>query len=728
MRRKFSVETLDGRKLTLTAESAEDAVEAAKIWEKENPIEDQYAGADPSLMSRANRDAMRLAEYRGEQPTSSLDYQARVEEEANRFAKALPFGAPSAVTGLAEFAPGRVGEVAASASDALQRMAKEYGGSQAGFKAGQIGASMVPAAGAARLTGAVLSKAPQALKNIPFISSAGRMVGEGLKGAAGGAVVGASTPVGSVDDRIGEKLQNVSTDALIGGGLGLLGGAGGEAIKYFGGGKLPSFFRDMMAGTSAKTYKRAQDLRERAEAAGVKLTAPEAIQAAIGTPTNIGALESVVAQSTPGGAIMQQLYAGRPRDIARAATNVISNISPQRNPYELTLEAQRLSGPIRNIESSFREPGGTAYREALKEKTVSPAVVEDLITKAREIIAEDKSGKIIAPKFKKFIKLLTDQKAKPASVTRETLPGSGKTRVFKTTPAIEARPQTDANTLNIIQKQFSDFKSKQLEGLSRLAAGPMKRLLGEFDDSLKANVAGLKEAAALYEKGARRSDLFAATPSGQVGRAKNLADVQEQLMPRVPMAGQQREIKKAAQLMGGVGSPELPRAVIAQALRDTANRTLKKAGRAGELQQYGGALFAKEIAANPQSFANLVSALRGAGALTKPIKELLRAYRATGYRQPIGSPTYGRQQLMEELSDLPGIQGVVTQPLGFAAKAATKATTDRAMRELAEIFVSPNGIAKIQALAARNDAAGEAARRFLAMQRAATNVGIAANN
>jgi len=728
MKKRFSVETPDGREITVMADNAEVAVKAAKMWEKDNPIEDQYAGADPSLMSRANRDAMRLAEYRGEQPTSSLDYQARVEEEANRFAKALPFGAASVPTGLAEFAPGRAGEVSASASTALQRMAKEYGGSQAGFKAGQIGASMVPAAGAARLTGAVLSKAPQALKNIPFISSAGRIVGEGLKGAAGGAVVGASTPVGSVDDRTGEKLQNVYWDALIGGGFGLLGGVGGEAIKYFGSGKLPSLFRDIMAGTSAKIYKRAQDFRDRAEAVGVRVTNPEAIQAVIGSPTNIGALESVVAQSTPGGAIMQQFYAGRPRDMARAASSVISNISPQRNPYELALEAQRLSGPIRKIESSFREPGGAAIEKALEGKTAPPAVVEDLIAKAREIIATDKSGKIIAPKFEEFIDYLTPQKAKPASVTRETLPGSGKTRVFKTTPAVEARPQTDANTLDFIQKEFSDFKSKPLEGLSRLAVGKMKRLLGEFDKSLKANIAGLKEAKGLYEQGARRSDLFELTPSGQVGRAKDLADVQEQLMPRVPMAGQQREIKKAAQLMGDVGNPELPRAVIAQTLRDIANRTLKKAGRAGELQQYGGALFAKEIAANPQSFANLVSALRGAGAETKPIKELLRAYRATGYRQPIGSPTYGRQQLMEELSDLPGIQGVVTQPLGFAAKAATKATTDRAMRELAEIFVSPNGIAKIQALAARNDAAGEAARRFLAMQRAATNVGIAANN
>ncbi len=125
--------------------------------------------------------------------------------------------------------------------------------------------------------------------------------------------------------------------------------------------------------------------------------------------------------------------------------------------------------------------------------------------------------------------------------------------------------------------------------------------------------------------------------------------------------------------------------------------------------QYGGARFAKDVAGTTQQEVNLEIILE---ALNRPnarqeVADLINVFWATGQRKPQGSATEFNRQINNELGELPlpatALAGAKTAGLAaltHVRDAAERAWLGRRTNTLADLFVAPDSVAQIRAMAA----------------------------
>jgi hypothetical protein len=193
-------------------------------------------------------------------------------------------------------------------------------------------------------------------------------------------------------------------------------------------------------------------------------------------------------------------------------------------------------------------------------------------------------------------------------------------------------------------------------------------------------------------------------------------------MPRSPLPNSEAETARAAQLLMQQ-NPQAAQGVVRGGIEQAFNRTLRDT--AGRPDQFGGARFAREIQGDPQRRANIVAALeKTAGpASVKEVDQLLDVLAATGWRQRQGSLTAFNTDVMREL-ERGGVQSVgraVTKPASTVSDAISRARLGSQSETLADLMMSgPEGLRRVQELAARGDDRARIVLQLLAADQAAS--------
>jgi len=666
--------------------------------------------------------------------------------------KGLASGVGQIATGTAELVPGQLGQRAAEATQYLQSV-----GTPEAQTMGKVVGSIAPFAAGARVVGGIgqgiqaLPRVGEFVSNLPaFVQGAGRVIGRGLSGAGGGAVVGATAPTGIISEpeRMAEKRSEAGKEAAIGGALG--GGFGliGEGVRAARGTMLPEIVGARVEGVTGQQFDDAARLVADAKNRfGIDLTPAEALQAVTGGRTSMGELQRIVEQSRGGAQAFAQRMGDRPEQIAAAVQQRLDDIAPAlRNPSLLEPEARKIAEQINQQVDKLRTQATQPFYRPAMEREINPNAVGAVVKDLRTLAAEDKSGKIIAPVLQRLENLLIAKPAQPATRPgpREVPPGMRAIRVSEPPkPAVPEEYITDVNTLEMARqllRESADVPLYAAEGISKVESKKLLDGLASLGDRLTRNIPELRQGRSEYERISRLIDRFQATPTGRFASAQTLQQQQDVLFPsgRNLVPGQEGEIERAFRSIATrqerlrpeqmrlpdlqtpqAAAPQIARQLLRQELAGTSARTAEALTSSGLPNQYAGAAFQAALQRNPQQYANLQAAFRGAGVPFEPTSRLLDVLQATGYRQRAGSQTEPLRQFNELIGSggIPGLMRAASSPMATARQAATQGAIQRRSDELSRILLSgEEGVRTIQRLARRADSDGEIARSLLAMR------------
>jgi hypothetical protein len=593
--------------------------------------------------------------------------------------------------------------------------------------AGRIAGSIAPGAAAmrgvqalgagARALAPSLSTAPAALRGI------GTVAGGTISGGAAGLATGISTPTGIEDreQRFGQKLEAAKTEGAIGAGLGFGLSAVPQAIMAAQAIR-PSqnrFVAERMQGITPQQFNEAEALSQEAERLGVRITAPEALQAVTQGGTSLGALQRRLETSPGGEQLFSQFMASRPQQTQRAVSGLLDDIAPPTTtPSLLEAQTRRAAEDIRTAPIEARSAAMRPDLDLMEGVRVDPQSVKELVGGIRKLAAaKDETGRIIAPGLQQLESLLIKSPAVPETVIPRRLSESG--TFYLPAQRLPGKPEeyvTDANTLSAIYQQVGDLispKSYAAEGLSRYQQGVLKPELKKLSQLLKSQVEPYKQAMETGKRLSRRLEEFNVSPSGRLAQAESLSGQQAVMLPegQALQAGQENEI---ARLFGSMG--ELARPNIRQQLANVANRTAGQLTSAGLPNQYAGAAFAAALQRNPQYQRNLTAAMQASGVPSQPAQRLLDVLQATGYRQRPGSATASNLAEQEAMSalGLGAARQALTAPGRTISQAFARQNQEEVTRNLSEIALSgPEGIRTLQRMAQNAGLEGETARRIL---------------
>jgi len=664
--------------------------------------------------------------------------------------KGLASGVGQIATGTGELIPGDLGRRSAEATQYLKEV-----GAPEGQMIGKVAGSLAPFAAGARVVGGI-GQAIQAIPGVAgfvgrlpaFVQGTGRVLGMGTTGAAGGAAVGATTPTGIISEpermaaKGAEAGKEAAIGAAIGGGFGLL----GEGIRAARGTMLPEIVGARTAGVTPQQYDDAAKLISDAKNSyGIDITPAEALQAVTRGGTGLSDLQRLVEQSRGGAQAFAERMARRPEQVATAVQQRLDEIAPLlANPSALDVRQRKIGEEIKKTVDAARTAATRQFYDPAKEQAVNPNAIGAVVKDLRDLASEDKSGRIIAPVLKELEDLLISRPAQAATRPgpREIPEGMRAMRVSRPgKPAVPEEYITDVNTLELARqllRERADVPLAAAEGISKIESGRLLKGLSSLADRLEVNVPQLAEGKRQYERLSRLLDDFDATITGQFAEAKTAAEGRSVLFPKgerlVP--GQEGEVERAFRSIRareGMFTPEraplpdrtlpapvappIARQLLRQELAGTSARTAEALTSSGLPNQYAGAAFQAALQRNPQQYANLQAAFRGAGAPTEPMSRLLEVLQATGYRQRTGSQTEMNKQFNELVGSggIPGLMRAGASPMTTARQAATQGAIEARTAELSRILLSgEEGLRRIQQLARRADSDGEIARSLLA--------------
>lgn len=395
--------------------------------------------------------------------------------------------------------------------------------------------------------------------------------------------------------------------ALIGGGVGSLGGARQEAKILAGASK----------GATPQQLAQATALGEKAQGVGVPLTMAEGVQAKA-PATKMNHLARNIEGSAEGAPIRQRM-AERPPKVRAAGAKALDAITPAKDPVRVSLDAQdEATAALNKLELARSQAVNPEYAAA-GPKEVDTAQLAELVKDIRTQAAGDKTG-LISPS----LNALADRLA-PGGV-----------------------PTADVENLDRIRKYYRDTMSLppgSQGALNREESGAvntyLQRLSSEDGTGLLDQIPEFAAGKAKYADISNQTvDPAMAGPLGDISGKNPLAarDVPAltrqtgALFPDAPPEGQAAVTGQALDQLPNSG-PDLVRQFLAKQL---AEGTQDLQGGANE---WGGAGFASKIAGNPEQSATLAAALDRVGGKDE-VTGLLDVLGATGTRLHPGSPTF----------------------------------------------------------------------------------------
>lgn len=455
-------------------------------------------------------------------------------------------------------------------------------------------------------------------------------------------------------------------------------------------------------------------LQARAAAAGVPLSGPEAIQAATNGATKLGDVQRVVEGSTAGGARTSPFYAERPQQVQDAVGRTLDTIAPASpNPSTLGPRASKTATDlIRGVERQRTAAVDPIYARANAD-TVPADAVNAIIAQIDNIARSDRTGVLSGPlgELRNRIIATPAQPGSPAG--RQPVHGrTGQVVRYEMTPAVDpmpAVPITDVENLDRARKYFRDrmdLPQIGADAITKEQNAAVSSILQQLDNLMEQHSRNFVAGKQAYADLSR--DLVqpvAAGPLGQVAAAGDTAAASRAVLPPRPLAGGDAELIDTITRMSS-RDPELTAGLVRQRLADQFDQS---SGRlVGGENQYGGARFAKDIAGTPQQEANLrgvVGALPNGATAEPAVSDMVDILRATGMRKPQGSATEFNRQIADDLGAVPvaigGATTVGTALPRIAGDAVRRAWYGRGANRLADLFLAPDSVDQMRAIAAR---------------------------
>ncbi len=461
-------------------------------------------------------------------------------------------------------------------------------------------------------------------------------------------------------------------------------------------------YAERLVGRSAQDitpqqFAEAERLMRDAQARGIQLTPAEAIQQVSGGASRLGDVQRIAESTIEGGNKLSPFFAKRPEQVQAAGREVFDrsfgarSAAPSYQGVELQKAAQGALDNIRQRINKLADP----YYNKLPSQRIDPA---DLAA-----LKSDPS----------YVRALEEVRSNPELNASIANLGDDSIAVVN-----EVSKRLDRNATAAQQTVMNP------QGDNRLAAvrGDAKR---ETDLTAGGASSDYRDARSIVSSGRQNVlDPLEAGPVGKIAATTNPADQAAALMPRSPLPGSEAETARAAQLLMQQ-NPQAAQGVVRGGIEQTFNRTAAATDTAARPDQFGGARFAREIRGDPQRNANIVAALeKTAGpAAVKDVDRLLDVLSATGWRQRQGSLTAFNTDVMREL-ERGGVQSVgraVTKPASTVSDAISRARLGSQSETLADLMMSgPEGLRRVQELAARGDDRARIVLQLLAADQAAS--------
>ena len=462
--------------------------------------------------------------------------------------------------------------------------------------------------------------------------------------------------------------------------------------------------------TTPAQFDAAERLMREAAARGVTITTAEAIQAATGGSTGMGALQRI-AESTPEGTrILGPVMANRPNQMQAAVQSELTNIAPPiSRPYDVAPQVQKIGEQAMQAAERLRSNRAGPYYQAASTETVNPNAVASIVRQMEGVAAADTTG-ILANPVNKTAGLLVSQPGQAASsATRTPVIGpNGQVIRYEMTPARAATEPTLANDIPNLDRARK-FVREQTE-LPAFAADAIPKeqgrvigdLMSALRDRMERNSPNFREGRLQYETASRNIvEPFTNSPTGQLATAATPEAQRAVLFPPNPLPNSQRAIGNAFESIGN-RNPDLPNQLLRQEIERRANTTVNAMDTAGRPDQYGGARFARDMQSNPQFAANMNEAMSRSGVNPSSLNSLMEVLGATGWRQRPGSMTAFNQEALGDMKR-GGVNALVqalAKPAARAQETVGRMRLAGQAEKLSELLASgPEGLARIREIA-----------------------------
>lgn len=492
--------------------------------------------------------------------------------------------------------------------------------------------------------------------------------------------------------------HNPDVETLARGAGGLAGGIG----QRFGEALANAPMRGLRMGVDDAGLQRIGDVIQAGKNSGIEVSPLEAAAQA-GYPKAAGVLDFL--ESTPQGqAALGPYFAQRPGQVA-ASTNALADAIHGRlsNPSLLGLEAQKAGeGVIDAAKAERLRLANAAGYTAADPQSVDSGLMSAILGRIGTQMGEDQTG-LLAPQLAKLRSSLTavpESAGSPAVAPERVQVGNH--FVFQggspEVPGSPAVPVTNIGQLSTARNHWLDvLDNSPPERLSNQQAGILRGHVNDVDALLKQNPDYLAGNNAYADASRNIVEPITSGPVGTVAGTSDVPTLTAALYRPQNVSGGQ----ETGQALGMLGqqNPTLPKALLAQYIRNTANGALSDL-QPGE-NQWGGARLAVRLAGPDEAEKALYSGFNAAGADTGKLDDYLTAMRATGKRLTTGSRTHLRGEMATELGQ-PLAHPMSMLDLfdwpGMFAKATGGAIYKRQLGKLADFTTSDNPVDQLDFL------------------------------
>lgn len=498
-------------------------------------------------------------------------------------------------------------------------------------------------------------------------------VGENVAGALAGPggvarnVVAFGVVPGMASEAAGQAVKGTAAEPWVRAGTALA--TGGVAGVVSAPGSVAGTVSRGAAGADGHVLQQAEALFQEAQALGIPLTRPEAIQAVTGGATNFGNLQRVV--EGQGG--MREMLAQRAGRNDQAAGQVFDAVTPAPpNPSGIGpavgTAAERTVDDVRSTINAASDP----YYAAAAPMRLTPQEMAQV--RALPGFAEAAATVRNTPQLNRYVAHLPDDSIGFLNEVKKQLDAS----------AVAARGPTSTNPNIQIPAGYSRDATAVRETLVNASRrdpnNPYEVALGVQEQARERYLQPLLDG-----------------PIGKIA-AKDTTTKKaiEVLFPASPLPNSAQEIETAVR---GVAqrNPYAARSLVRAHLEMTFNEATQNL--ASGANSFGGAKFAAVVRGNPQQAANLEAAVRAlprGDDIWQGVDRFLTILEAQGQRQAVGSQTAFNQEVLRDLRQgkLASEAGSAVLSGGLKLPAKISETVERwrmgrNVDELARLFTDP---------------------------------------
>lgn len=419
-------------------------------------------------------------------------------------------------------------------------------------------------------------------------------------------------------------------------------------------------------------YAAAEQLMRDAQARGIQLTPAEAIQQVTGGGSSLGDIQRITESTRDG---LARVMAQRPNQMRQAADAAFDQVAPRSaTPANIGRQAQeaatsaidRTRQNINRLAEPFYNAAETVPIPAAEQASLMalPGYQEALATVRKN------------PQLNRYVANLPDNSVGVLN---------------------EVKKQLNQQSQNVGAAVNPNRNVQMSAGYARDAGDVTnvgRSLSPEYGRALDIQEAGRRQVLGPLQAG----------PTGAISQTEDIASQGGKLFNNV---NSPQEVRRAITNIAQQ-DPAAASGIVREQLGRMADKTVGGLDNAARPDQFGGAKLARMMRGDARTAENINAAVSAAAGqpAANDINKLIDALQATGWRQRPGSMTAFNQEALSELKS-GGAEGVIrfaTAPLKTARDTISRARLGSQTERLAELLASgPNGVRRIQELAARGD-------------------------